>query len=56
MKCGSDAIPFPLGKNLKFPRFFEDAPIELVGIIKGGIAEMVGVFLDGKNNVRVVAV
>ena len=61
MQCGSDAIPSPLGRDLRFPmcwkflRFLEDAAIELVGIIKGGIEEMVGVFLDGENNARVVA-
>ena len=62
MECASDAIPFPLGRDLRFPmcwqfpRFLEDAAIELVGITKGSIEEVVGVFLDGENNVRMVAI
>ena len=39
-----------------FPRFLEDVAIELVGITKGSIEEVVGVFLDGENNVGMVAI
>ena len=39
-----------------FPGFLKTLPIELVGITKGSIEEVVGVFLDGENNVRVVAI
>ena len=53
---------FPLGRDLRFPmcwqfrRFLEDAAIELVGITQGSIEEMVVVFLNSENNVRVVAI
>ena len=61
MECASDAFHFPLGRDLRFPmswfpRFLEDVAIELVGITKGSIEEVVGVFLDGENNVRIVAI
>ena len=62
MTCANDAVPFPLGRGLRFsmcwqfPRFLEDTAIELVGITKGSIEEMAGVFLDSENNVRVVAI
>ena len=62
MKCANDAVFFPLGRGLRFPmcwqfpRFLEDSAIELVGITKGSIEEMAGVFLDSENNVRVVAI
>ena len=61
MKCANDAVPFPLGRGLRFPmcwqfpRFLEDAAIELVVVTKGSIEEIAGVFLDSENNVRVVA-
>ena len=38
------------------PRFLDDAAIELGSIIKGSIEEVVVVFLDGENNVRVVVI
>ena len=49
VECASDTIPFPLGRDLRFPmcwqfpRFLEDAAIELVGITKGNIEKVVGV-------------
>ena len=35
-------------------RFLEDAAVELVGLTEGSIEKVVGVFLDGENNVRVI--
>ncbi len=40
----------------EFPRFLKDAAIELVGVTKGSIKKVVGVFFDSENNVRVVAI
>ena len=62
MEYASDAIPFPLGRDLRFPMcwqfpwFLEDAAIELVGITKGSIEEVVRVFLDSENTVRMVVI
>ena len=58
----SDAISFPLYGNLRIPmrkylsRFPLDDAIEMVDISESSVKEVVGIFFDIENNVRMVIV